>query len=119
MLNNSEWEEIKIDLISLYNKKNNSSSEEIENQLLKLLVNNTKVEKLDEKLPAIQIKYILSDREIEVIKKLIDGRTNLEISESLAISISTVKKHIYNIFNKTGVSSRTQLLNLVYNIQLD
>ena len=118
MLNNSEWEEIKIDLISLYNKKNNSSSEEIENQLLKLLVNN-KIEKLDEKLPAIQIKYILSDREIEVIKKLIDGRTNLEISESLAISISTVKKHIYNIFNKTGVSSRTLLLNLVYNIQLD
>ena len=52
-------------------------------------------------------------------KLLIDGRTNAEISDKLSISVSTVKKHVYNIFNKTGVSSRSQLLNFIFTSQMN
>ena len=58
--------------------------------------------------------FSLSDREFDVLKLVADGRSNNEISEQIQISVSTVKKHIYNIFNKAGVNSRTQLLNLIY-----
>lgn len=64
-------------------------------------------------------KNNLSRREAEVLAEVIDGRTNAEISDMLSISVSTVKKHVYNIFNKTGVSSRSQLLNFIFTSQMN
>lgn len=64
-------------------------------------------------------KNKLSRREAEVLAEVIDGRTNAEISDKLSISVSTVKKHVYNIFNKTGVSSRSQLLNFIFTSQMN
>lgn len=61
-------------------------------------------------------KYNLSKRETEIIKLMLDGLSNQEISDSLVISISTVKKHIYNIFTKLGINSRLQMLKL-FNIR--
>ncbi|MCX7861139.1 MAG: response regulator transcription factor, partial [Chloroflexus sp.] len=50
----------------------------------------------------------LSQREIEVLQLMAEGRNNHEIAASLVIAISTVKSHINNIFSKLGVASRTQ-----------
>ncbi len=61
-------------------------------------------------------RFLFSEREIEVLKLIADGLSNAEICSTASISISTVKKHIYNIFNKAGVNSRTQLLNLIYSL---
>ncbi|MCK5146594.1 helix-turn-helix transcriptional regulator [bacterium] len=36
----------------------------------------------------------------------------VEIADTLYISLKTVKAHIYNSFQKTGVSNRTQLAQL-------
>ncbi|MCR4822435.1 MAG: LuxR C-terminal-related transcriptional regulator [Treponema sp.] len=58
--------------------------------------------------------FSLSSREADVLKLLADGRSNMDISEEIHVSVSTVKKHVYNIFNKAGVNSRTQLLNMIY-----
>ena len=58
--------------------------------------------------------FSLSDREADVLRLIADGRSNNDISEKINVSVSTVKKHVYNIFNKAGVNSRTQLLNMVY-----
>ncbi len=41
------------------------------------------------------------------------GRTNQEIADRLCISVATVKDHIYNIFRKTGVRNRIELVNLM------
>ena len=60
----------------------------------------------------------LTDREIEIVKYIIDGDTNNEIAKKLYIQTNTIKKHIYNIYNKLGVSSRTQLLQLISNKNL-
>ena len=50
----------------------------------------------------------LSPREVEVLVLLGQGDTNREISKKLAISPHTVKSHVIHLFNKLGVSDRTQ-----------
>lgn len=50
----------------------------------------------------------LSPREVEVLVLLGKGHTNPEISKRLAISAHTVKSHVIHLFNKLGVSDRTQ-----------
>jgi len=50
----------------------------------------------------------LSARERSVLELLVDGRRNSQISEDLSISVSTVKRHVTNVFAKLGVQNRTQ-----------
>ncbi len=50
----------------------------------------------------------LTDREIQVIKLIADGKTNKEIANVLAISEKTVKNHVRNIFQKLEVDDRTK-----------
>lgn len=52
----------------------------------------------------------ISDREIEVLKLIADGKSNASIADTLYISVSTVKTHINNLYSKLGVESRTQAL---------
>lgn len=59
-------------------------------------------------------EYELTNREQEILELLCNGYSNSEICEQLTISVSTVKKHIYNIYEKTSVNSRTQLINKIY-----
>lgn len=51
----------------------------------------------------------LSDREIEILREMVKGKSNKEISELLNISIHTVVSHSKNISRKTGVKSRSAL----------
>lgn len=55
---------------------------------------------------------LLSARERQVIEYLSSGRTNREIAESLGLSRHTIKNYLFRIFDKLGVSSRTELLYL-------
>lgn len=50
----------------------------------------------------------LSSRELEVLKLIVDGRSNPEIAAELYMSMSTVKTHIRNIMNKLAVNDRVQ-----------
>ncbi|MBA7679336.1 hypothetical protein ES703_87625 [subsurface metagenome] len=58
-------------------------------------------------------EYKISKREEEVIQQLCKGKTNKEISETLFISLQTVKDHVYRIYQKTDVKNRVQLINLI------
>jgi DNA-binding NarL/FixJ family response regulator len=51
--------------------------------------------------------YGLTERELEVLRLAAAGRSNREIAAALVISEHTVARHMQNIFNKLGVSSRT------------
>jgi len=52
----------------------------------------------------------LSDRESEVVKLLLEGKSNKLIASSLSISDRTVEFHLKNIYTKYQVSSRMELV---------
>jgi LuxR family maltose regulon positive regulatory protein len=52
----------------------------------------------------------LTHREQEVLRLLAAGASNQEISQTLVISLDTVKKHVSHLFAKLGATSRTQAI---------
>lgn len=58
-------------------------------------------------------KYSITGREKEVVELIISGLSIKEIGVNLGISFKTANNHIHNIYKKTGVSSKIELLNLV------
>lgn len=54
-------------------------------------------------------KPLLSDREKEIVRLVVQGFRNREIGEKLFISEQTVKNHLHNTFDKLGVSDRLEL----------
>jgi two-component system NarL family response regulator len=50
----------------------------------------------------------LTARELEVLRRIVSGRSNKEIAGDLFISEATVKTHINSILSKLGVNDRTQ-----------
>lgn len=61
-----------------------------------------------ERLAARMSSSELTGRELEVLRQIVDGKSNKEIGNALNISEATVKSHINNILSKLGVSDRTQ-----------
>ncbi len=58
-------------------------------------------------------KWRITEREYSVVTLIKKGYTNKEIAQSLSISANTVNNHIANIYSKTHVRSRIDLLNLL------
>ena len=58
-------------------------------------------------------RFALTDREIEVLDRLIAGESNREVSQSLFIAECTVKKHVHNIGAKVGARTRTSIAHAV------
>lgn len=52
----------------------------------------------------------LTEREHEVLKKVLDGKANKSIASELGISEKTVKIHLQNVYRKLGVHRRVDLL---------
>jgi two-component system, NarL family, response regulator len=52
----------------------------------------------------------LSERELEVLRLMSAGKSNLEVGTALSIAEGTVKFHVKNILSKLGVSDRTQAM---------
>lgn len=55
----------------------------------------------------------VTDREKEILRELLRGKTNREISISLGINEKTVKNHLWKIYRKWNVTSRTQIFHKI------
>jgi DNA-binding NarL/FixJ family response regulator len=60
-------------------------------------------------------EYRLSEREIQIIKLIIDGKGNSEIAQTIFVSEDTVKTHRKNIFKKLQVHNASELMTFVLN----
>lgn len=60
----------------------------------------------------------LSNREVEVLRLVAEGRTNRDIADDLGISEGTVKSHLSSIFVKTDAGDRANLVKYAYDHRL-
>ena len=58
--------------------------------------------------PTKQPLFDLTEREMDVLKLVVQGQSNQQIAEALVISLATVKAHISSILSKLQVSSRAE-----------
>ena len=82
---------------SLNNNSNDSKNIENENNAIK--------KELKEEI------INLTKREKEILSYLLSGKTNKEVALILDISLNTVNNHVANIYDKSGVKNRVELVN--------
>ena len=57
-----------------------------------------------------RLTRLLTPRELEIVRLASEGLRNKEIGERLSITEGTVKIHLHNIYEKLGVTGRSQLI---------
>ncbi len=97
------WHLIPILFLSLYLEKYHGHTSSLQ-------------EDFETKLATFSEKFEISKREREVIQLICKGLSNQEISDTLFISLQTVKDHTHRIFVKTGIKNRVQLTNLIRSV---
>lgn len=79
---------------------------------LKLVAKSEEINQ-EEKLSKTIEEKKLTRREADVLRLVCEGLNNPAIAEALYISQNTVKRHLNNIFHKTGVSNRYELISFI------
>lgn len=57
-------------------------------------------------------KFGLTERQMDIIRIVLSGCSNKEIAAKLGIAERTVENHLFNIYNKIGVTNRIELFNI-------
>ncbi len=76
----------------------------LESQVASKMMNRFRRPSQSESLPHEE----LTEREMEVLQLIAQGKSNQEVADELFIGIKTVKYHLTNLFSKLGVEDRTQ-----------
>lgn len=79
----------------------------------------SKDSEIQRKVALIMKAYGLTEREGEILRLMVQRRTNTEIAHELIISEGTVKTHTHRIYRKLGINSRAQLHSLADELKLD
>jgi DNA-binding CsgD family transcriptional regulator len=83
-----------------FEKKNQATTEDLEDSLARFCSN-----------------FGISKRERDIIEQVLVGKSNKAIEKVLFISHNTVKNHLYSVFQKTGVGSRSELIHRITRFQ--
>ncbi len=113
-----------VGLVTLYRTigKENFDSDDMfvldlmkEHLLFRLSEERKNRETLQEKMTVTEAtaQYHLTKRESMILRMLMKGKDNNEISEELEISVNTLKKHILNIYRKLSINNRVQLFKMI------
>lgn len=71
---------------------------------------NVDLEVKPDTVSAFASNYNLTDRELEILRCVLDGKSQQEISQTLVIALGTVKTHTHNIYSKVGATNRSQII---------
>lgn len=63
---------------------------------------------LGERLPTLELRQPLTERELEVLGLMAEGHSNRDIAHALGISENTAKFHVNALFAKLEAASRTE-----------
>ena len=74
----------------------------------------TKMRSREEPLP----HHNLTDRELEILLLIAQGKSNQEVADELFIALKTVKTHVSNILSKLDVTDRTQAVIYAFRHEL-
>lgn len=59
-----------------------------------------------------EFKVVLTERQLDILRCIAQGLTNIQVSDQLGITVETVKSHLRLIMNKLAVSSRDQAVEM-------
>jgi len=86
---------------------------------LGLKITNSRKPTINNQVNQAAIKELgISDRELDVLKLMVNAMSNQEIADQLFISLSTVKTHCSNLFVKLAVKRRTQAIQKAIDLEL-
>ncbi len=107
-----------ISLFYLYYKNSELKIENMRSQLKERIQDLENLERIENKQNGKSFEermtaYDLSKREIEVLELMLEGKKNQEISDTLYITINTVKTHIRKIYAKLDTKNRTELISKI------
>lgn len=71
------------------------------------------VEQPGDPYETLGLEFQLSQRELEVLRLLAEGRSAKYVSEELVISFNTARSHIRHIYEKLDVHSKQELISLM------
>ncbi len=70
--------------------------------------------KVVDKKPTLSEKgFVLTKRETEIVSYILKGKSNKDIANALHISLNTVNNHVANVYEKTNVKNRVELVNVI------
>jgi DNA-binding CsgD family transcriptional regulator len=70
----------------------------------------------DADLDTFKKRYALTDRQMEIVKHLLPGRSNKEIANKMCVCEDTIKGHLKTIMKRLGVHSRIEILSKIYQL---
>lgn len=68
---------------------------------------------------SFKAKFMLSRREVEIVRMIKDGKLNKDIANELFLSVQTIETHRKNIYLKLQVNSRVELVNKAHEMNLN
>ncbi len=104
----------KMKVLNEENKKMSDSIKQYMNEIKEIKIkdihtNRSILESDQDKLFKIKHTYSLTEREVDVLKSLMQNKTNAEIADSLYVSVNTIKYHVKNIYRKLNTNDRLQV----------
>ena len=100
-------------LLNLWENGAGPISPSIAYKILQMIQNSSGDKKAKEHL-ASEDFFSLSEREKEILQLICSGLDYKEIAIQIFVSPNTVKKHIFNIYNKLHVNSKAQAMRIAY-----
>lgn len=100
-----------LEAIRAANRKEHFLSSKINSKLISTFLKNR-----DEKQPAVSGYNLLSDREQQVFRLLVEGKSNAQIADILCISSKTVDKHRANTMRKLDIHNMVEMVKYAIKI---